>query len=183
MYAGLLPAVIANLPVMLSDYAIFKRVRAAYEQNHPNYLAEARSIAGTIAAASAFSKVVGTAMGEPFSILSKKVAVDAIKAQAKGQISVSVSAAQTALTIAQMGITEFWSGFPKKSISTGVSAVVSKQAQHSMKRMSSKKFMAVPVAKEATGEKRRENNRISSFVLDFRMREPIASYSSSLVFI
>lgn len=141
---------------MLSDYAIFKRVRSAYEQNHPNYLAEAQSIAGTIAAASAFSKVVGTAIGEPFSILSKKVAVDAIKAQAKGQMPVSVSAAQTVRGVAQMGMAEFWNGFPKKSISTGVSAVVSKQAQHSMKRMSSKKFMPVPVAKQATGERRHE---------------------------
>lgn len=163
MYAGLLPAVIANAPVMLSDYAIFKRVRSAYEQNHPNYLAEARSIAGTIAAASAFSKVVGTAVGEPFSMLSKKVAVDAIKAQKHGQISVAVSAARTARGVAQMGVKELWTEFPKKSISTGVSAVVSKQSQHSMKRMiTSKKFMPVPVAEEEVeGGKQHEKTMVS----------------------
>lgn len=145
MYAGLMPAIIANAPVMYTNYAIFKGVRASYEQANPNYKKEARHIAGAIALASVFSKVIGTAMGEPFSLLSRKVATDAIKAHASGQAS-SISAVQVASGIARKGVTEFWSGFPKKSISTGVAAVVSKQSQHTLKRMGSKRLMPLPVA-------------------------------------
>lgn len=152
IYAGLIPAVIAYVPVMYTDYAIFKRIRATYEQAHPNYLAEARNIAVTVAVTGALTKVLGTAIGEPFSIISRKIAMDALKAQTKGPASISAS--QIALSIAQKGIGGFWSGFPKKSVSTAIAAIVSKQSQHTLRRVVvRKKFINVPVMNRIAGRK------------------------------
>lgn len=152
IYAGLIPAIIAYVPVMYTDYAIFKRIRATYEQAHPNYLAEARNIAVTVAVAGALTKVIGTAIGEPFSIISRKVAMDALRAQAKGPASISAS--QIALSIAHKGIGSFWSGFPKKSVSTAIAAIVSKQSQHTLRRVAvPKKFISMPVLNHITGRK------------------------------
>lgn len=140
LYAGFAPALAASLPVMLADYAIYKRVRHSYSVANRTDGVDVRSLGFSLAVVGVLSKVVGKAGGLPLTQLARQAATAAVKAGG----AASPSATALGAAALQKGASELWRGLPRKSLSTSVAALVGKHAQSSLKRMGSRK-MALPV--------------------------------------
>lgn len=70
--------------------------------------------------ASVAAALVGGVLSEPFKMVGKRMAVEAVKAT--GHVGLRVTVGR----LMGRGVGEFWRGFPRKSLRLGVAAVVSR---------------------------------------------------------
>lgn len=147
-FAGLAPALVANLPVVLADFAVYKQFRSSFDGRLKRQDQQRKHLAVSLAIAAIASKSLGTVVAEPFNVLTKNIVKDVVTKGVSRQ-SIRLSCCEMVwvkLNLTQVPFKDGWKSFQKKSWATAVSAVVNKDAQHYIKTIGTRSL--IPVVEE-----------------------------------